>query len=326
MAVLATAVISCKKNKPGTEAAELKVRLISTSGPSVIKVSPTSETVGVLVLTYSLTSVNRNINLRELPVEFVCSGTTVQIVDHATLRLKESNQVIEDAFPQGNKVLFKNIDIDLLKDVSVIFTVTITLKKSSGNYPEGTTVRASVNVSGIVAEDTNRDVVADQNITGTAEGETFTLLSDGVVVNKISTSTTSEGNTVNVVMVVSVSAFGSTQYLGKKAIIGETIVDTAGFAWVLEDAQAQDVAISSLITATVDVTPTESAAVYKIEDGISKQITITAKITAVPIAGHLYRLRLSAMKLFGNSQQVGPGTVQKLMPFNEYRGEYFRFN
>lgn len=325
MAILAPLLFSCKKDKPAA-LTQLKIRLISASGPSVVRVSPTSETESILMLTYSMTALNGNINVRELPVEFICSGATVQIIDHATLRFKEHNEVLEDVFPYGNTALFKNLNIDLLKDVPVTFTVMVTLKKSSGNYPEGTTVRASINVSGIKAEDINGDSIEDENIRGAAAGNMYTLMSDGVVVQIVSTTTSSEGNAVNVDMVVSVSAFGSTQYLGKKAILSETVSDTAGFAWVLEDAQAQDIAIASLITATVDVTSNETTTVYKIEDGTTRQFTISAKITGVPITGHLYRFRLAAIKLFGNIQQVGPGMVQKLMPYNEYRGEWFRFN
>ncbi len=328
--------VSCKKDVPPTptpppppevaDTVQLKIRPSSIAGPSVIAVSPTSETADIVMLKYSLTALNGDINLQKLPIDFVCSGATEQIIDHATL--VAGGEILDDALPHGNTVLFNNIDFDLTEGDAVTFTVLVTLRKSFGNYAENTTVRPSIDVSGIKAEDMNGDNISDENIKGTAVGNTYTLLSEGVVVRTISTNTTSEGATIRINIVLGVSAFGDDQYIGKRAILGETITDTAGFAWVLEDGLQPDIPISASIVAEAVVTTNavEFPTTYKIEDGTTKQFTISVTLTGVPTPGNLYRLRVVLLKLFTNHEQIGSGTVQTLIPFNEYRGEYFRFN
>jgi len=223
MAVLATALISCKKDKPTPTPVptQLRIRLISATVPSVIKVSPTAETNDIVMLQYSLTALNGDAHVSQLPIEFVCSALTEHIVDHASL--KKEGETLEDAFPTGNKVLFKNIDLDLIKDKPVILTVLVSLQKSFGNYSENTTIQALVDALGIKVQDANLDAIADENIKGSAVGDTFILLSDGVVVEKISTTTTSEGSTVTTSITLKVTAFGSDQFLGKNALLGESI-------------------------------------------------------------------------------------------------------
>lgn len=255
---------------------------------SVVKVDTNNTTDNVTLMELNVRARNQDIKINDLPIQLSTSDAIGDVVQ--TVKLMDGSKTIDSKSVTGSgttaNIVFDNIDQNVNQGDTNTYTIVATLKKLSGNYPEGTTLVASTtNSLAWDVEDTNGNNV---DIGGSATGGTLTLNSGGFNVEAGSTSSNVVPSSTNS------DAYGTftikfdvTANEDEPVYIAKTAANTgtAGAVFnILKNGTvytgATDV-VSDQLTSNADTV----GGVYKVNAGDTQTFTLTVTVDPLTVTG-----------------------------------------
>ncbi len=237
---------------------ELKFSL-ATGNPdaSDILVDVDTTTNGVTILEYTIEAEKADIELNDLFVSIVTTGTSSLVIDDVTLDIDGEMFDAENvASTTGTSTLFAfDIDGEVVVDegseVTVKVMVDFKSQESSNNidrYANGSTIKATADVDATKAEGAD-DILAG-DLTGSAVGDEHTLVAEGITLDVNTTDATATINntiandsfgqfTIN----FDVTAVEETAFV---ALTAARATGTAAAIYVIEDANGATVATGTV--------------------------------------------------------------------------------
>jgi hypothetical protein len=234
-------------------------------------------------------------------------------------------------------VTFNDLNLSIAEGDTVTGTVYADINSLTGNYTEGTTLYASIPSSYVTAtsgtyidvEDVNGDQLVTGDRTGSAIGEIMTLRSTGlnVVMGSASyartTNTSGDVTSVTYTIPVSVTSFGNTLYMSQNAQLATSVSGSNAFALAFQQSGAAttDEVISSASIAVSSNATIESGA-FRIDDGSTKNFTITVTLNTPATTNANYRVQLKGAQAFTNAALFSGATSSSLLPAEQFRTDY----
>ncbi|HAE36465.1 MAG: hypothetical protein UR85_C0005G0027 [Candidatus Nomurabacteria bacterium GW2011_GWF2_35_66] len=330
---------------------ELKITTSSSSPKAqVVKASTTANTDGVVLLKGVLTlKGTSNVWLDELPITFTAANDSIDsMAGSVTLKLGDNtyteslgaNCVSTCASNTTAVVTFNNLDYTITAGATVNFTVSADMNDientgvTATDFDEGDTLLASLtstNRAAMVVENSQGDSLTDATErTGSSVGEAMTFRSEGV---NVAMGTVTYGNTedssgnittVTYTIPVSVTSFGDTLYMGQSAQLATAATASNAFAVVFQNSTAPTVsdvaATASFTLATSDATIETNG--FRLDDGVTKNFTITAVLTTPTTASNSYRVALKQLQTFTDANLGLGSTLNSLTPVESYQTGY----
>jgi hypothetical protein len=273
-----------------------------------IIVDDTSKTNGVTILEYTIEAQEGDIDLNNLVVRVDTSASTTAVVDDimvvidgaefdaealvatnkGTISATESRYVNNDVTNDSVWYAF-DIDGDVTIDMDEEVTVEVIadLKSQSGNYSNGATILAEVTS----VERGATDAEGADNVTtfsGTAVGETHTMVAEGIVVPvdgfTATVDTLGQNDTIGeYTLEFEVTAIEGDFYITDNAATSTGVVD--GVRYTI------DPAASGSATAVLESTGDEdTSGVFTVQEGATETFTLT--VTYDPAAAGSFRVQL----------------------------------
>lgn len=306
---------------------ELKVAL-SSSNPdaSVIKVDENDATKDVAVLVFELKAEESEMEITELPVTFTTDDTDIDTVI-SDVKLEVDGDLLGDIDSNGigttTTFEFDSGDFVIDADDTVTVKVIVDLLKLTGNYAEGTTLQAELGdteVDAIAAE--GAEVLGASDLTGTAIGETHSLLSKGIFGEIVSIEETSKSDGTSDDAVgqfkfrFDVTAFENTYYVSAttSSVVAFTVLDANGF----------DMTATSGASVVVTSDATKQGSAYRVDDGATKTFTVT--VTIDPTVAGNYRVQLDSLDFGSSSTNTTDQTAHNLKPAADFESDPIYLN
>lgn len=273
-----------------------------------IIVDDTSKTNGVTILEYTIEAQEGDIDLNNLVVRVDTSASTTAVVDDimvvidgaefdaealvatnkGVISATESRYVDNDVTNDSVWYAF-DIDGDVTIDMDEEVTVEVVadLKSQSGNYSNGATILAEVTS----VERGATDAEGADNVTtfsGTAVGETHTMVAEGIVVPvdgfTATVNTLGQNDTIGeYTLEFEVTAIEGDFYITDNAATSTGVVD--GVRYTI------DPAASGSATAVLESTGDEdTSGVFTVQEGATETFTLT--VTYDPAAAGSFRVQL----------------------------------
>jgi peptidoglycan hydrolase-like protein with peptidoglycan-binding domain len=323
---------------------ELKITTSSSSPKAqVSKVSTTANTDDVVLLkgTLKLTGTS-NVWLDELPIALTSTGGDIQALTGSLKLVLGSNTYTESVATASTSgtITFNNLNYTITAGSTVDFTVSADMNdiEDSGvaatDFDEGDTLTASLtatNRAAMVVENSQGDSLTDATErTGSAVGEAITFRSEGVnvVMGTVTYDNTEDtsGNvtTVTYTIPVSVTSFGDTLYMGQSVQLAAAATASNAFAVVFQNSTAptvSDVAATASFTLATSNATIETNG-FRLDDGVTKNFTITVVLTTPTTGSNSYRVALKQLQTFTDANLGLGSTLNSLTPVESYQTGY----
>lgn len=300
------------------EGEELRFSLSSDNPRSTgIQVDETSRTNNVTILAYEIESRDNDIELNELAVRIDTSTTTTNVINDINLLI--DGRVYRDTGFTAVSTTSRTYTFDIDGRVTIDrgdraeVEVQVNLNAQSGNYPSGTTIRATALVNETDAEGAN--TLTGSQLRGSAIGDLHTLVSTGLVVPagsvESSASVTSVEGTANDYATYriefDVTAVEQDVYINANETVSlEYDIVTPG----------GDPVATGTRTAVIDSTADEVSGYFRIREGQSENVSVT--VTYVPgTAGVAARMQIEAINYAASP--VSPTDTWNALPVSDYR-------
>lgn len=282
---------------------------LANSNPSsqTIAVSESTETKDQKLTVFKITAKNSDLTLRKLPVKLTSSATLSNVVNTVKL-MKGSDTTPVDTIDASSCVAglcsFANISTaanTISAGTSAEFAIVVDLKKQKNGataiYPVGTTLKAEILSTDIAASatfsiiDKNGDQLANGSTyrTGSANGETHTLVVDGVTVSVSSKSATAEDISNTALKARIVASFNT------------TLTSTSGTVYI--PAGAANAIVVNLRNANTGTTVAANTGATTLIKSDSDTVKSLAAVGAMP-AGNYYEISGSEGFVFGLSDKT----------------------
>ena len=255
---------------------DLNLSLATDSPDESVAVAETDSTTdGIEILAFDLEAEDDPVTITDLTVDFTTSAGDETDDVFNTAHLYAGNERIASENVPANdtdnsvSITFEDIDYEIDEDDTETFHVEVDVNEiGDADFPEGATIEASVAAADIEAEDDNG---AEVTATGSASGETTHLYSVAPELELVSTSivTTpdSGGDEADATIVMDVTARGGDVYFGQDDHSDEIVVEGTG--------QAN----GDVIYTYTSTAPTAANDTYRINEGTTRRVTISAHIT-----------------------------------------------
>lgn len=328
-----------------TNDVELKANLSSDNLKArTVKVSTTSQTKAVELLKFTLKAQGSKMMIDQIPVQLTSSTALYRVTGNVTLKINGEtfDESITSSTTSVGTVVFDNLDLDLSQDATITGTVTADINQLTGNFSQGETLMASIPSSYITStsgayidvEDVNGDQLVTGDRSGSAVGEVMTFRSTGVntVMGTATTEKTTDqnGNVTSVTykIPVAVTSFGNTLYVGQSAQLATTASASAAFAVVFQNSatpSTSDVASTASITVASNATIDTNG--YRLDDGTTKNFTVTVTLTTPSTINSSFRVALKQIRTFTESGLNGVNAVNSdLLPVEQFQTDYAFIN
>lgn len=313
--------------EPAGQGEELKVSLASSNpDSSTIKVDADESTDDVTVLVFELKAEESDIEITELPIRFdIGTDFFDQVVSDVSLEI--DGEVFDDYTTQngGTAVAsttftFDTEELVIKKDEKVTVKVMVDLLKTTGNFDNGDTIKASLNdieVDAIDAEGAETLLSAD--LTGAAVGDVHTLQSEGLFAEIVSideTKTAGDDNANDVgdyKIKFDLNAFDDTFYV--------SATTSAVFVYHVEDGNGTTIATTT--SSAVTSTATKEGSAYRIDDGDKETFTLT--VTLNPDTTGFYRVELDSIT-YGTTAATPYGSSHTAAPDEDFESDNVNLN
>jgi len=330
---------------------ELKITTSSSSPKAqVVKVSTTANTDNVVLLkgTLNLTGTS-SVWLDELPVTFTAANDSIDsMAGSVTLKLGDNtyteslgaNCVSTCASNTTAVVTFNNLDYNITAGSTVNFTVSADMNDientgaTATDFDEGDTLLASLtatNRAAMIVENSQGDSLTDgTERSGSAVGEAMTFRSEGVnvamgtVTYENTEDTSGNVTTVTYTIPVSVTSFGDTLYMGQSVQLAAAATASNAFAVVFQNSTAptvSDVAATASFTLATSNATIETNG-FRLDDGVTKNFTVTAVLTTPTTGANSYRVSLKQLQTFTDANLGLGSTLNSLTPVESYQTGY----
>ena len=326
----------------------------TTPPVGTVEVDNYSDTDDVQLLKFTVKAEGSNLELRKIPVQITVSSNSnvSNIID--TMEILKDNNILDvvdgtagtqiSSCTAGSvpcistyRFIFDDLSAPsntVVNGTTSVFTVSVDLKELSGNYAEGDSVTASVpntdvtSASNFSVIDMNGDQLLASQRFGSAQGNTQTLRTYGVIVRKVSSSEVAQNDgsgvtSVTYTMVLDVTAFGRDSYIGNSAQLAVNASGTNAIAYVFENSNSPSVpdvtsiAVSNFASNVGD---------YSIEEGQTNRFTLTSFLQTPSIPNNSYRLASKEIRVFANSALTTGALNISLLPPDSFRTNFVYIN
>ncbi len=327
-----------------TNDVEAKVNLASDSVTSkTIKVSTTNDTNQVELMKFTIKAQGSKMVVDQIPVLFTATGTAAsdldQMTSNVTLKIdgQTFNESVVTSATATATISFDDLNIEVSAESTVTGTIYADLNDIDTGFAEGDTLTAAITSSLVTTtgssagaldiEDSNGDQVATGDRSGSATGNVLTFRSTGVnaVMGTPSYSRTTDTNgkitSVTYTVPVAVTAFGNTLYMGQSAQFATTATASNAFAITFENAAAPTTALTSSSTQSITLSSSNATIEtngFRLDDGTTKNFTITVNLTDPNAYDASFRVRLAQARTFTEAW-LSTGTNSTLLPQTDYR-------
>jgi hypothetical protein len=320
---------------------ELKVNLSSSNlKAQTVKVSTTTQTSNIELLKFTMKAQGGKMMIDQIPVLLESANDSDVDTVTGNLILNIGGSTFSETVSSTSSnttVTFNDLNLSIAEGDTVTGTVYADINSLTGNYTEGTTLYASIPSSYVTAtsgtyidvEDVNGDQLVTGDRTGSAIGEIMTLRSTGlnVVMGSASyartTNTSGDVTSVTYTIPVSVTSFGNTLYMSQNAQLATSVSGSNAFALAFQQSGAAttDEVISSASIAVSSNATIESGA-FRIDDGSTKNFTITVTLNTPATTNANYRVQLKGAQAFTNAALFSGATSSSLLPAEQFRTDY----
>ncbi len=123
---------------------------------------------------------------------------------------------------------------------------------------------------------------------------------------------------------VSVSSFGNTLYMSQNAQLATSVSGSNAFALAFQQSGAAttDEVISSASIALSSSNATIESGAFRIDDGSTKNFTITVTLNTPATTNANYRVQLKQAQTFTNAALYTGATSSTLLPAEQFRTDY----
>ncbi len=321
---------------------ELKVNLSSSNlKAQTVKVSTTTQTNDVELLKFTLKAQGGAMHIDQIPALFTTSDNDLDdVTGNVTLSIdgSEFSETVSTSSSAASTITFDDLDLDLAEGETLTGTITADINSTSG-YSEGTTLLASIPSSYVTAtagtlsidvEDVNGDQLVTGDRTGSATGEIMTFRSTGV--NTVmgtpsynrTTDTSGNVTSVTYTIPVSVTSFGNTLYVGQSAQLATSASGSNAFALAFQTSAAPttDEVTSSASIAVSSSNATIESNAFRVDDGSTKNFTITVTLNTPTSTAANYRVQLKQIQTFTNAALYSGASSSNLLPVEQFRSDY----
>lgn len=268
------------------------------------------------VFAFDLEAEDNDIEIDTVQLVIETSGVTSNMISDLVLEIDGDEYDDWRYVSGGNGTSTRVVEFDVDKDhtVDADDEVTVVLwaefKAANGtNYSSGETIQVSIEDGAIEGEGAD-DVTSD----GTANGETHTLATEGIVVNKSgfsdkgSVSNNDAGTSRDYTFTFEVTAFEEDFYIATSSV--NIFVEGAGSA-----------STSFSVDSTADE---DTTGVFTVEEGRTETFTVVVSVSNVSTSGQ-YRVGLDSVEYTTNSNGVS-GLQTKDVVNSDFRTAYRTIN
>ncbi len=250
--------------------------------PSTIEVKDDAVSGWTTVFVFDLEAEENDIVLDTIPVDFTSSAADINAVISDAKLVIDGEEFDDFDFVNGGEAFGStSFDIDdkftIDADDEVEVEVMVKFKAANGsNYNEGNTITASVVGANITGEGAD-DVVGD----GDVDGETHTLVVDGLNASLVETDTTttvkdSVADTTTFSITVALKAFGDDVYLATTTTEDTTLGSvgaSTGWNFDLTGTSTTNY-LERNVTSTADTTTVSGLDYFIVRDGETEEFTL----------------------------------------------------
>jgi hypothetical protein len=298
----------------------------SNPAATTIVVDDNRRTNNQTVLTYEIEAIEADIELDTLAVVVETDGANYEdVVSDARLALggrtfRVENVVTTGSYTSTRALLTFEVDGRVTIDADDVEEVKLVLDfKPQSNYPNGTTVKASVTSDErALTRAEGSDDVSD--LSGTAIGNTHRLVAEGLTTSdtgiQFGTSVIGQDATVGTFSIsFPITAIEGDYYV--KALASTSVsTTTGGVAFTLDGDQAVDTLSAVLSSSADENTP----GVFTIREGRTE--TVTLRVTLDPSIAGQYRVGVSSVVFSTNPDGVTGAQVMPIIQPNKFRTPY----
>ncbi len=296
-----------------------------------IVVDEDDSTDGVTILEYTIEAQEGDIELNTLFANIVITNDTyAAVVDDIYLVVDgeefDDEGLVGAADANGSTTVEFDIDGDITidEDSEVTVEVVVDLKKMTGNYDNGDQIQARVRSDETDATDAEGMDDVDE-FSGTATGETHTLVATGIIVPVDSVETVADASgdndtTGEFEITFEVTAVEGDFYINDYASRnGSTTLGGVEF-----DVEASGAGVATGISGTLSSTADEgTAGAFHIPEGETEEFTLNVTFTA-STAGQ-FRVVLKEV-WYATADDGNPGTLYTPTPAQDFRTTYKQVN
>ncbi len=268
------------------------------------------------IFAFDLESQDNDIEIDRVRINLETSATTSNMISDLVLEIDGEEYDDWSYVSGGNGTSSRVVEFDVDKDFTldaddeVVVVLKAEFKAANGsNYTSGEAIRATISDGAIRGEGAD-DVVSD----GTANGETHTVATEGVIINKSgfsdegSQSNNDAGTSRDYTFTFDVTAFEKDFYIATSSVA--TFIEGAG---------------TTTSSFTVDSTADEDiTGVFTVEEGETETFTVVVTISNVSTSGQ-YRVGLDKVDYTTNSNGV-TGITTKDVVNSDFRTSYRTIN
>jgi hypothetical protein len=299
-----------------------------------IVVDTDSKTTGVTIMEYNIEAEEGDIELNTLFVKVTTATTSSLVIDDIALEIDGQTFDAENsASTTGTVTTFEfDIDGDVTveegDEITVAVVVDLKSQESATNvdrYANGTTIEADVTGTEVDLTDAEgSDDLGTGALTGSANGESHTLVAEGIVVPvdsvEATTDTSGDNDTLGEFTIeFDVTAVEGDFYITDDATKGTSTQVSAGVAFTYQGDNASSTGdtVSGTLTSTADE---ETDGVFTVREGETE--TFTLRVTVDAAVGGDYRVTLEEVNF--SADEDGTSSIQSyiLTPAQDFRTGY----
>ncbi len=315
------------------EGEELKFSNASSNPDATdIVVDTDDSTDGVTILEYTIEAEEGDIELNTLFVKVDTSATSSSVIDDIALEIDgQSFDAENSASTTGNTTTFEfdidgDIAIDADEEVTVAVVVDLKSQESSTNvdrYTNGTTIEA--NVTSVERDLTDAEGADDiDTFSGTASGESHTLVAEGIVVpvDSVETSTDTSGDndqTGQFTIEFEVTAVEGDFYILEDATEGTTA--TSGVEFTVDGPSGFAATSSGVLSSTADE---DTSGVFTVREGETETFTLTVTVDTDTTGQH--RVQLGNVNYTANANGTTATEAYTPTPTQDFDTAYININ
>lgn len=287
---------------------ELRASLGSNSpAEQLVKIESNSTTNNVTLLEFRLKAEGTDMMLESLDVDIIPVGDNVadMISELKLMRGSSTLADITSGFDTNDNTTdtqtFELYDEYMIEEGSTeTFRVVAKIKQQVGNYASGDSIRVVLDVSSIIAEDENSDVITGGSLVGSASGKTQTLSLGEVEVTNVTSSGSVANNTTKP---------GYISFTFNVDAVEEDVVfadDGSDFVWTVTGTDTTLVGFAAPVLSKVSGDATLGGGNFTITEGDNATFVLDFTFTTVDAGDNgTYRITLN---------QVAGVTLDKLSP------------
>ncbi|MEZ4103745.1 MAG: hypothetical protein R3B60_00475 [Candidatus Paceibacterota bacterium] len=312
---------------------ELKFSTASSNPDATdIVVDTDSKTNGVTIMEYDIEAKEGDIEINTLFVKVTTGTTSSKVIDDIALEIDGQTFDAENsASTTGTETTFEfDIDGDIVVDegdeVTVKVVVDLNAQEVSNGVPRyenGTTIEADVTGTEVDLTDAEgADDLDSGQLTGSANGESHTLVAEGILlpIDGVETSTDTSGDNDTLgefTIEFEVQAVEGDFYIKELATEGSTSTTGVAFTYSGSNASSTGDTVSGVLSSTADE---ETSGVFTVREGETE--TFTLRVTIDPVASGDYRVSLTEVNYSATDDGVTDPQGYVPTPAQDFRTGY----